>query len=234
MESIEAFEIYPEKKNDEATENEAAEVRGENAEEAKEKLLRVCKTVTEMLRDRDFIVEQFNKEDFIAQHFPDGYNTNDCVTIVGSSQKKIQVRVYQKHIDMKDLTADADKILAKQMSGTSSDGLEMTEYLDPIFVVPDIKKVALKSLTQKKIQCFKFEELLVNITHHMLVPKFDVLSESEKKKLLECYKLKSNQLPKMLESDPISKYYGLKKGDVVKITRKSVTAGRYVYYRCVI
>lgn len=82
------------------------------------------------------------------------------------------------------------------------------------------------------IQLFWLDTLVINITKHELVPKHRVISETEKNIILKKYSLSSfNQLPIILKNDPVAKYYGMVRGDIVEIKRPSETAGEYVSYR---
>ena len=73
-----------------------------------------------------------------------------------------------------------------------------------------------------------------DVTKHHLVPKHIKISEKEKQELLKRYNITTKELPKILIEDPAIKNLEVKIGDVVKILRKSPTAGEFVFYRCVI
>ena len=69
---------------------------------------------------------------------------------------------------------------------------------------------------------------------HELVPKHEICSKKEVEEVLKRHHAKLEQLPKILETDPVVREIGAKVGDVLKITRKSKTAGTFVAYRVVI
>jgi DNA-directed RNA polymerase subunit H (RpoH/RPB5) len=69
---------------------------------------------------------------------------------------------------------------------------------------------------------------------HVLIPEHLKLSDKEKTELFEKHSIKFIELPKMYLYDPAIEHLGVKEGDVIKIIRKSQTAGKTVFYRGVI
>ncbi len=77
-------------------------------------------------------------------------------------------------------------------------------------------------------------ESMFKITEHQLVPKHEILSEQEKRALLERFGITEDKLPRIFVTDPVIAHIKAKVGDVLKITRTSPTAGRSIYYRIVV
>jgi len=73
-----------------------------------------------------------------------------------------------------------------------------------------------------------------DITQHVLVPNHTKLSEQKKADVLKKYNISVYQLPQILKSDPAIARLNPKPGDVIKIVRKSQTAGKHVFYRVVV
>ncbi len=80
----------------------------------------------------------------------------------------------------------------------------------------------------------KLIELNFNLFEHELIPKHEILTGTEVKDLLERFHIKPYQLPYIKASDPAVKWIGAKPGDILKITRKSLTAGESLIYKYVI
>jgi len=74
----------------------------------------------------------------------------------------------------------------------------------------------------------------VKILEHELVPKHEVLSPEEALKVLKKLGITPDKLPWIRASDPVARAIRAKPGDIVKITRKSLTAGETVVYRYVV
>ncbi|MEM4500446.1 MAG: DNA-directed RNA polymerase subunit H [Candidatus Woesearchaeota archaeon] len=73
----------------------------------------------------------------------------------------------------------------------------------------------------------------IDVSKHELVPKHEIVSEEEKKKLIEEYSSLKN-FPRIYSTDPQVKILNAKPGDIIKITRKSETGGIVTYYRVVV
>lgn len=73
-----------------------------------------------------------------------------------------------------------------------------------------------------------------DIFEHALVPRHEIVSEEELSEVNKKYHAEPFQFPWIKVNDPIAIILGAKRGDVVKITQKSETAGTAISYRYVV
>ena len=78
------------------------------------------------------------------------------------------------------------------------------------------------------------EKKVVKITNHIYQPKHEILSKDQAEEILKKYNAKPSQLPYIMISDKALEDLDVRPGDIIKITRKSPTAGESVYYRYVV
>jgi DNA-directed RNA polymerase subunit H len=78
------------------------------------------------------------------------------------------------------------------------------------------------------------EKKTVKITNHIYQPKHEILPKDKAEEILKKYNAKPSQLPYVMISDKALEDLDVRPGDIMKITRKSQTAGESVYYRYVV
>ncbi|MFH1663433.1 MAG: DNA-directed RNA polymerase subunit H [archaeon] len=70
--------------------------------------------------------------------------------------------------------------------------------------------------------------------NHVLVPIHEIIAEEEAKEIIKKFGQKKEKFPQILLSDPVIEELAAKKGDLIRITRESPTAGKSTYYRLVV
>jgi DNA-directed RNA polymerase subunit H len=78
------------------------------------------------------------------------------------------------------------------------------------------------------------EKKAIKITNHAYQPKHEILPKKDAEEILKKYNAKPSQLPYIMISDKALEDLDVRPGDIIKITRKSPTAGESVYYRYVV
>ena len=78
------------------------------------------------------------------------------------------------------------------------------------------------------------EKKVMKITNHIFQPRHEILSKNEAQEVLKKYNTKPSQLPYIMLSDKGLEDLDVRPGDIIKIIRKSPTAGESVYYRYVV
>lgn len=74
----------------------------------------------------------------------------------------------------------------------------------------------------------------VLVPDHVYVPKHEIMTKNEAEQVLKKFNCKPTELPLIFVNDPAIMGLGVKPGDMIKITRRSGTAGESLYYRYVV
>ena len=193
-------------------------------------LFRIRRTLLKMLKKRSYVVDAaqlaMTPRGFVDQ-FGDQPKRND-LTILAEHETDAEDQLFV-------FLPDDDKVGVKTIK-QYCEMMKEASVSHAILVVKQgvtpFAKTALQEMASTYlIEHFRDAELLVDVTEHRLVPAHALLSPEDRQALLDRYKLRAEQLPRIQRTDPVARYYGLKVGDVVKIVRPSETAGRYVTYR---
>jgi len=72
------------------------------------------------------------------------------------------------------------------------------------------------------------------VPDHVYVPKHEIMTIKEAKEVLQKHNCKPTELPLIFVNDPAIIGLGVKPGDMIRIIRKSATAGESTYYRYVV
>lgn len=113
------------------------------------------------------------------------------------------------------------------------DMIQENDYQSILFIVEKITSFALKEI--KEYEIFTIEEISINPLKYYLVPKHEIMSSLEEKEFFKNNKTyKKILLPKIKKSDPVIKWLGGKKGNLIRIIRKSPNTIESIYYRVVI
>ena len=202
----------------------------EMTNEEKSKLFKVWKTLNKMMEDRGYSKNDNSNlkyDEFIAKLNIDKKMYGIFAKVDPADPDNI-IRTYYEYIPNPKINMENIKDFFELMkeSKVNSGIILLSGKLSQ-----QAKQKLSEINTQLQVEMFSLNELVVNITEHELVPKHILLTPVEKKKLLERYRIKDSQLPKILSTDPVARYLGLTRGQVVKIVRVSETAGRYITYR---
>jgi len=121
---------------------------------------------------------------------------------------------------------------------TSPIGEFITKYNNSykFIIVDDINSKSVKIISGYSTPCeiFKTSELMLCIVEHTQVPNHKVLTKEESNTVLNEYCARKRDMPLILTTDPIARFYNMKPDEICRITRPSTLTVEVPFYRIVV
>jgi DNA-directed RNA polymerase subunit H len=130
--------------------------------------------------------------------------------------------------DIEDEDTENTEVIV-MMTGPISDAhhlIALKQYLKPLASGTGERR-------KLHVSFFSIEMIVVNPLTHVLVPKHEIVPQERHKELMESlYVTAKSKFPEIkFHIDPIARCIGAVPGDIIKITRPSISAGEAVIYR---
>lgn len=202
-----------------------------NIKDISDEINKTFKSTSKLTRDLCDILDEKLKDwnngrtvEFLNQIY-DSSKTNQSESNLRSDDKILAYYYYNSESEKKENKKKINDVILEILNIQKS-----CPNLKDILFISDAKMNTqmvddLKRYTEKmRITIFLGDYMLFNITKHFLVPQHHLMSAEEMKEFLKdkekgfVYKL-----PKIYDTDPISRFYGAKAGQIFKIIRENLS-----------
>ena len=177
-------------------------------------LLKAWYTIKELVRDRNFSINK--KYDQLSETDLNYLINTDELNLIG--EKINGEKIIVKFINMV-------RVKVSYLQGLIDEIRDTYSKITILFVLKSKPSSIIKKLETKglyNVQIFYSKCLQVNPTKHSLVPTHIKISEKESTEVIKKYHLLcKSQLPILLQTDVICRYYNFKKEDIIKIISRN-------------
>lgn len=172
----------------------------------------------EMLTDRGFEIpekEHMDYDQFIEVYGEDETDVRKNMTISFSKPTGIQILVFWNYqIGIGDVQNINNEMESRKIKHA------IVIYHNKITsqAAATMKQLRVQNMV---IEIFHESSLQYNVTKSLKVPKHIICSKQKKEDILNAYNVTKEQIPQIKADDPVVKYYGAVRGQLIKIIRPS-------------
>ena len=197
-------------------------------------IFKARKICCQMLTDRNYTVPE-GEEDISYDNFKLKMQNEDLDLYINSKEnpnERIFLRFFmaRRRINESDFKKEIENIYESTSYNESADF-----KLNIIFITQEKSSSNVLNIVgtgrYSNIELFNVGKLQYNRINHILQPKFEPVKKDMEQDILDFYSCSKAQLPKILHTDPVAQYYGLKPGDLIKVTRISQQTGQQIVYK---